>query len=213
MKSEYLNEKVWNVLWHHLNYENALVLRLCLATGMRVGDAVALKRSNLTERGVDYVASKTGKRAKCPLSKELVRRLANISDGVWIFPGRKTGHRTRQAVYKDLRKACERLGVEGHITPHSTRKTFGVHVYRTKGLEACKELLQHDSEAVTLIYALADRVTAQDREVLSGFSENRLRDLGALIAERMFVLMGTTTCSGQGDNGTTSSEFSEISGD
>lgn len=145
-----------------MNYENALAIRLSLETGMRIGDAVALPKSALNGRELTFKAQKTGKSAKAVLSADLARRLSTVAGKSWIFPGRDPRkHRTRQAVYKDLRAVAKQYGVAEHVSPHSARKTHAVGVYRSDGLKACQERLQHDREATTLIYALADKITAE----------------------------------------------------
>lgn len=145
-----------------MNYENALAVRLSLETGMRIGDAVALPKSAINGRKVTFMAQKTGKGAEMEISADLARRLSTIAGVAWIFPGRDPQkHRTRQAVYKDLRAVAKQYGVAEHVSPHSARKTYAVGVYRSDGLKACRERLQHDREGTTLLYALADKITAE----------------------------------------------------
>ena len=145
-----------------MNYENALAVRLSLETGMRIGDAVALPKSALNGRRVAFRAQKTGKAAEVEISADLARRLSTISGDRWIFTGLDSQkHRTRQAVYKDLRTVAVQYGLVEHISPHSARKTYAVGVYHSDGLKACQQRLQHDREATTLIYALADKITAE----------------------------------------------------
>ncbi len=145
-----------------MNYENALAIRLSLETGMRIGDAVALPKSALNGRVLTFKAQKTGKIGKALLSADLARRLSTIATDRWLFAGRDARkHRTRQAVYKDLRNVAKEYGLVEHVSPHSARKTHAVGIYRSDGLKACQERLQHDREATTLIYALADKITAE----------------------------------------------------
>ena len=84
---------------------------------------------------------------------------------IYAFSGRLDGrrHRTRQAVYKDIRRAATAFRLREHISPHSLRKFYAVEQYKRTGgnLKRVQELLQHDSEAVTAIYAMADALTAQ----------------------------------------------------
>jgi integrase len=145
-----------------MNYENALALRLSLETGMRVGDVVALKTENLIGNAVSFIAQKTSKSATCEISKDLARRLKTISGKEWVFVGRDgKKHRTRQAVYKDLKNVAKSFGVVENVTPHSARKTFAVDDYRKNGIKGCQKHLQHDNEITTLIYALSDKITQE----------------------------------------------------
>ena len=92
---------------------------------------------------------------------------------IWAFEGRSDAkkHRTRDAVYKDLRRVATLYRVDGkklveHISPHSARKVYAVEAYqKTRSLRKVQELLNHEDEAVTLLYALADVLTARNHGV------------------------------------------------
>ena len=79
----------------------------------------------------------------------------------WVFPGRDPRkHRTRQAVYKDIRRAAEAFRVREHVSPHSARKIYAVEqLHKSGDLHKVQRLLQHDDAAVTAIYAMADVLT------------------------------------------------------
>lgn len=162
MKADYVSPAVWKTLYCKMGYENALALQLCLETGMRIGDAVALRPCDINGKTVTFCAQKTGKIAVSEISANLAKRLKTIAGKNWVFVGRDSRkHRTRQAVYKDLRAVAKQYGVLEHVSPHSARKTYAVSVYRSDGLKACKERLQHDNETTTLLYAIADKITAE----------------------------------------------------
>ena len=74
--------------------------------------------------------------------------------------------RTRQAVYKGLRRAAKLFRVKDiHISPHSARKLYAVSEYRRTGsIERVKELLNHEDEAVTILYAMADQLELRRRK-------------------------------------------------
>ena len=81
---------------------------------------------------------------------------------IYAFPGRLDGkkHRTRQAVYRDVRRAAKAFRLQEHLSPHSLRKVYAVMQYRKTGsMQRVQELLHHSDEAVTAIYALADVLT------------------------------------------------------
>ncbi len=160
MTSDYISPQVWKVLYSQMCYENALAIRLSLETGLRIGDVVSLSAEALNGNEVTFRASKTGKLGKASISADLAKRLKTISANGYLFAGKTVGrHRTRQAVYKDLRNVAKRLGVQAHVSPHSARKTFAVGEYKAHGLKTVQHELQHDRESTTLIYALADKIT------------------------------------------------------
>lgn len=73
-------------------------------------------------------------------------------------------HRTRQAVYKDIKRAARlfRLPAQLQVSPHTARKVYAVAAYQTSGsLKRVQALLQHSDEAVTMLYAMADELTAR----------------------------------------------------
>ena len=54
-----------------------------------------------------------------------------------------------------------------NLTVHSARKIYAVQEYRKDmDIERVKKLLNHSNEAVTMIYALADKVEKKKRATL-----------------------------------------------
>lgn len=135
-----------------------LLIWVMLETGLRVGDAVALKRSNVRADGVHYTAQKTGKRGVAPISDSLRRALVASTSSGYIFKGRKAGaHLSRQAAWKRIKKAAARCGIDADgVSPHAFRKVFAVETFREKGMQATREALQHTNRDTTEIYAFAD---------------------------------------------------------
>lgn len=148
---------------------NALAIEVSLYTGLRIDDVLSLKTDKVRRTARPYVRdSKTGKCHRIYLPAELRERMLAQAGRLWIWEGRTdwTRHRTRQAVYKDMRQAAqvfERTGrLRAHVSPHSARKSAAVRAYKKGGLAAAAALLQHDTghPLVTLVYALADDADA-----------------------------------------------------
>lgn len=158
MKSDYIEISEFRKIIVHLNHPYDLIMSVALETGARIGDIVALPYSALTDRSINYTAQKTGKSCSCKLSNKLYIKLACRSGEKWLFPSdkSKSGHITRQAVYKNVRKVAEALGVKNHVSPHSARKTFAVGLLREKGLNAVQKALQHESVGTTALYCFSD---------------------------------------------------------
>lgn len=184
MRSDYCKKSVFDKIYLKMQYENVLAVQVSLETGARIGDVVALKTENLKGRTITYIARKTGKTDRKVISHDLAKRLkANAAQG-WIFPsprGAKAGHRTRQAVWADINQAVKILGLDGHITPHSARKTYAVEDYHANGLNAAQKDLQHDNLNTTLIYVLSDQLGKQDELT----TESDIVRLADFIAERV----------------------------
>jgi len=85
---------------------------------------------------------------------------------IYVFSGRCNGrkHRSRQAVYKDIRRAAALFRLSEVVTPHSLRKAWAVDkLEETGSLKKVQKLMNHESEAVTMLYAMADRLEQRKR--------------------------------------------------
>lgn len=162
MRADYVKSDALRLLVNSMQYENGLAISVCIETGLRIGDVLKIRPDDLDGCRLSYTAEKTGKSGVKTISRSLAKALRRISGKDWIFEGRgssKTGHRTRQAVYRDLKRVCKRLGVEGQISPHSARKTYAVEDFRKNGLSHVKRELQHSDDSITLLYALSDQLS------------------------------------------------------
>ena len=158
MRTEYLIEKEVERVLDLLTYENRLVLRVLLHTGIRIGDALALRPWQL-KPNFWITEQKTGKRRQIGLPEPLLSDLRSSSDSEWVFPGSKPGkHRTRQAVWKDVKRAAAALRLTSNAAPHSARKVYAVELLQKYGdIERVRRALNHGGMEVTLIYAMADK--------------------------------------------------------
>ena len=171
IKADYIREPCLAHILAALMPANRLAIIVSLTTGLRIGDVLALRTEDLKKDRFTIKEEKTGKSRRVRLSKELRAELMRQAGRFYVFEHRvdQYEHRTRQAVNKDLKRACELFRVKGvNVTPHSARKIYGVEQYkRTGSLKAVQELLNHSSEAVTMIYAMADEVTAREHKSTS----------------------------------------------
>lgn len=144
--------------------ENRLALEMSMDYGLRIGDVLRLP-TEAARRGIwSFKEEKTGKRRRIKLGAERQRQLLSISGKLYVFEHRLDWrkHRTRQAVYKDLVRMAKAFRL-AHVTPHSARKTYAVEKYHEGGdLKRVQRLLNHSDEAVTLLYAMADQLTAKN---------------------------------------------------
>ena len=142
-----------------LTYENRLVMRTLLHTGLRIGDVLQLRPDQL-KPNFWITEQKTGKRRQVGLPKPLLSDLLDNSGTVWVFPGadpRK--HRTRQAVWKDVKRAAAAMRLTQNVGPHSARKVYAVELMERYGdIEKVRRALNHKYESVTLVYAMADKL-------------------------------------------------------
>lgn len=165
VRSDYCDKQFFILVLAALTLENRLAVLVSLYTGLRIGDVLSLKTEQIRKQRFTVIESKTGKKRRIRLSDELLDDLLKISGKIYVFSNRCDYRkpRTRQAVYKDLKRACDLLRISKtvNISPHSARKIYAVELrYSDKvDLKRVQELLNHSSEAVTMIYAMADELT------------------------------------------------------
>lgn len=159
MKTEYLlHQQVEHVL-AALTPQNRLIARVCLHTGLRVGDVVSLRTQQLGRQFM-VTESKTKKRRRVGLPDSLLREIRQQAGAVWAFPGRNDeGHKTRQAVWADVKRAAKAFRLPQNVGPHSFRKVYAVELLNKYGdLERVQRALNHSGVETTLIYAMADKL-------------------------------------------------------
>ena len=158
MKTEYLlHQQVGHVL-AALTPQNRLIARVCLHTGLRVGDVVGLRTAQLGRQFMVREA-KTRKSRRVGLPDGLLADIRAQAGPEWAFPGRSHGHKTRQAVWADVKRAAKAFRLPQNVAPHSFRKVYAVDLLSRYGdLERVRRALNHGSVEVTLIYAMADRL-------------------------------------------------------
>lgn len=157
MTTEYLLDREVELVLSALTETNRLVIRTALITGLRVGDVLALKPDRLKSH-FWVTEQKTGKARQVGLPEPLLSDLKNHAGEVWVFPGRNPRkHHTRQAVWKDVKRAAAAFRLPQNVAPHSFRKVYAVDLLKKYGdIERVRRALNHGSETVTMIYALAD---------------------------------------------------------
>ena len=157
MRTEYLLDREVELVLAALTETNRLIMRTALHTGLRIGDVLALRPEDLRPH-FWVTEQKTGKRRQIGLPKPLLSDLKNHAGEKWVFPGRDPmKHHTRQAVWKDVKRAAAAFRLRQNVAPHSARKVFAVDLLKKYGdIDKVKRALNHSSDAVTLVYAMAD---------------------------------------------------------
>ena len=143
--------------------ENALVARVMLATGLRVGDVLELTPGQI-KPVLSVVERKTGKKRRVRIPPTLCEDVLRRSGSLWAFPSPKdpTKHRTRQAVWADIKRAQKACRLTVNLGTHSMRKIYAVRLMHKYGdLGKVQKALLHDRPEVTVLYALADKLGSE----------------------------------------------------
>ena len=133
----------------------ALVIQANL--GLRIGDIVNLKLSDIIKDGARYRLNikeqKTGKIREFTVPTEIYTYLQSYALENNIKPNQKLFSITVRQIQKHLKIVTEYLGLES-ISTHSFRKFFAVSIYNNNNynVELVRQLLQHSTVAVTQHY-------------------------------------------------------------
>lgn len=166
MRTDWLAPEIFQHLLAALMPTNRLAIETSLATGLRIGDVLNLKTADLQKERFTIREEKTNKARRVTLPKALRLDLAAQAGRVFVFEHRldQFRHRTRQAVWADLHRAATlfRLPHKLVVAPHSARKIYAVGKYQDgRNLQKVQQLLNHSDEAVTVLYAMADLISAK----------------------------------------------------
>lgn len=158
-----------------------MVLSLMFYGGLRISEALGLKKEGVQENGI-IVNGKGNKDRFVPLPRWLLENVHQYMEshkyGPFVFYG-ETGRSFRRskdkplsanALYDAFAAAKNELGLPEEFTPHNLRHSFGTHALRsTKRLEVVQDLLGHTSPATTRIYAkiLKDDLIEEYKKIYS----------------------------------------------
>lgn len=142
---------------------NRLIVRVCMATGLRVSDVLELRTAQLKRRQT-VRERKTGKVRRIQWPAALYEEMELQAGRYWVFEGRTDPrkHRSRQAVWRDIQRAeavfkrSRILTRAQNLGTHTARKCAAVAAYHRGGMPAAQRLLQHSDPLITRLYALAD---------------------------------------------------------
>ncbi|MCI6760915.1 MAG: tyrosine-type recombinase/integrase [Clostridiales bacterium] len=160
MKTDYLLHREVEHVLAALTPVNRVIMRVCMHTGLRVGDVLALRTAQIAPR-FWVTEQKTGKRRMVGLPAGLLADMRKIAGEIWVFesPRDPKKHRSRQGVWKDVKRAARAFRLPQNVAPHSARKVYAVDLLAKYGdIERVQRALNHSNPAVTMIYAMADKL-------------------------------------------------------
>ncbi len=150
-------------VWIHAR--DAAVLGLLYGCGLRVSEALGVKRAEFDGRDALTVTGKGRKQRMVPLIAPVATLIANYialcpyelpADGP-LFVGAQGGPLSPRLVQLSMARLRGALGLGASATPHALRHSFATHLLAGGGdLRAIQELLGHASLSTTQIYTAVD---------------------------------------------------------
>jgi integrase/recombinase XerC len=147
---------------------DAAVMALLYGSGLRISEALGLKRRDVPLPGAGDVLVVTGKGNKTRMVPVLQNVLALVQDYVAmcphplppegpVFVGARGGPLSPRIIQLTMARLRGVLGLPDSATPHALRHSFATHLLSRGGdLRAIQELLGHASLSTTQIYTGID---------------------------------------------------------
>lgn len=150
------------------------MVSVALNTSLRISDLLQLKwknvydfKNNTFKEYIDIHEQKTGKRNRIIINREAVYALDILKDSLksieaesYIYKSRVGQNRpiVRSTAFKIIKKAVYNLDLEGVISCHSLRKTFGYQAWK-KGVPPAliMSIYNHSSMEITKCYLSIDQ--------------------------------------------------------
>ena len=170
-----------------------VMIELMYATGLRVSELVGLPENAINyKKGLITIFGKGSKERVVPVAEQALKSLTEYADlrlefikknsvSHWLFPSLTSvsGHLTRDAFYKDLKKLAVDCGIyPSRVSPHVLRHSFATHLLNNDAdLRSVQKMLGHESIATTEVYThiipqkLGDVV--RSKHPLSHFTEEK----------------------------------------
>lgn len=164
MRTDYIDRKTAKKIFENMQPINRMICEIAMNTGLRIDDVCTLKREDLYRAMKKYnwiviVEQKTGKRKKLRLRNKDIHNMLGVCGVNYVFQHRTRAdrHRTRQAVWRDMKRSADALRLQGVcISPHSLRKLYAVEQFdKTHDINKVKQRLNHDNISTTMIYVLS----------------------------------------------------------
>lgn len=144
---------------------DAAVLALLYGCGLRIAEALSLRRKDMPESDTLTVTGKGGKIRMVPVLPQVAKLIADYvalcpldlpPDGP-LFVGARGGPLVARVVQLAMARLRGALGLPDSATPHALRHSFATHLLARGGdLRAIQELLGHASLSTTQIYTAVD---------------------------------------------------------
>ncbi len=146
-------------LW--INLRDEVVILLLYGVGLRINEALSLKRKDFPNDEWLRVVGKGSKTRDVPVLPEIVKKIKiyldvcpfNQGPNDPMFIGKRGGPLSPRIIQRRIEKIRYRLGLPDYATPHALRHSFATHLLSGGAdLRAIQQLLGHASLSTTQRY-------------------------------------------------------------
>lgn len=147
-------------------YRNSTIIEVLYGCGLRVSELTTLRLHNIHEdEEALIIVGKGNKERWVPINHRALTMLKyyirtirtqikpRSGEESYVFLSRRGAHLTRQFVFKFLKTAVAKAGIQKTVSPHSLRHTFATElILNGADLRAVQVMLGHANIATTEIY-------------------------------------------------------------
>lgn len=153
-------DEVIKILDNVENEKHKTLLFLVYSAGLRVGEAVRIKVSDIDSgRMLIHIVQGKGRKYRYTMLSEIaldqLRRYYKLYKPLeWLFEGGDgKGHLTERTAQRVFENACNKAKIRKKVSIHSLRHSFAIHLLEGgTDLRYIQELLGHESSITTEIY-------------------------------------------------------------
>lgn len=161
-----LNMRVYSIendkiFYCALSKKMQLIYDVGCSTGLRISDIVRMKKEILNIKEPTIKEQKTGKTRRIYFKKNIRERLFKIAEksqnDYIFFSNSKTGHISRQAVWKAFKNASKSAEIKHNVGTQSMRKKYAYTLKKKHSLKYIQNKLNHDNIMTSLIYCTNEK--------------------------------------------------------
>lgn len=156
------------------DYRNYALVSMGVNTALRISDLLSLRWCDVYDfenkefrKHVIIIEKKTGKRNKFAINKSAIFTLKRYKKNLppespleYLFKSQKGNNRpiTRNQAFRIIKNAANAIGLEGNISCHSLRKTFGYWIWKNGASPVLiMNIFNHSSFEITKRYLCIDQ--------------------------------------------------------
>ncbi len=152
-------EEMISLLQNTRNLKHRAVLALIYSSGLRIGELLKLKLSQIdVDRRQIFVVQSKGRKDRYVVMADsfiplLFNYLNTYKPGIFFVEGPEGKPYSGSGVRSFLKDSCRRAKIYKRVTPHTLRHSYATHMLENGiGLRHIQELLGHSKPETTMIY-------------------------------------------------------------